>query len=319
MNTLKSVNFNENKISLYGNLVESDILPTVAKELGRDVSVDGETVVNGAIYARNLYITAGPFSVSGAVFAQGEIHIKPDAKGRILFKKAVGCTGTIAALIAGGRATFLGDISSKKISLRNCFVSGSLMADEIDIEDCVVLGGAFAMNKLSVRRSVIGTFNAPEVLLAGSVYLTMPSAYSVESVSALPDLELWNLTTTDLAALYFGKTEKEDSGKIRMDPKGDCVEVQLTDSKGNRQTIRSLSVAGKVMMADILEMGELRNHFILKAGALAGHLSKTFRLEEGELQQEKVENLFFDMLSGTVNAKVLTKTVGFEELVERYS
>jgi len=319
MNTLKTVNFNENKVSLSNNLVESDILPTVAKELSRDVSVDGETVVNGAIYARNLYVTAGPLLVSGAVFAQGEIHIKPETKQRILFKKAVGCSGTIAALLAGGRAAFHGDLSARKISLRNCFVSGSVMAEEIDLEDCVVMGGAFAMGKLSIRRSVIGTFNAPEVLLAGRVYLTMPSAYSVEPVSAQPDLELWNLTTADLAALYFGQAEKEDSGKIRMDPKGDTVEVQLADANDNRQTVRSLSVAGKVMMADLLELGELRNHFILKAGALAGHLAKTFRLDEGELLPEKVEELFFDLLAGRKDARELSRIVGFEDLQARYA
>ncbi len=319
MTTLKTVNFNENKIVLSGNIVQSDILPSMTKELGRDVSIEGETEIHGAVYARNLYVTKGPLTVDGAVFAQGEIHGAPDAGGRILFRKAVGCSGTIACLFTKGRAVFHGDMTAKKISLRNCFVSGSVMADEIDLDNCVVLGGAFATSRLSLRKTVIGTFNAPEVLLADALFLLMPSAYSVEPVSAGANLELWNLTTADLAALYFGTPEAADSGKIRMDIKGDSVEVQLADPEGNRFTVRSLSVAGKVMMADMLDVEGLRNHFILKAGALAGHLSKTFHLDEGDLTPENVEELFFSILSGTRSIQLLEKNVSFEDLRGHYA
>lgn len=319
MTTLKTVNFNESKIVLSGSIVESDILPAMAKELGRDISIEGETEIHGAVYARNLYLTKGPLTVDGAVFAQGEIHGAPDAAGRILFRKAVGCSGTIACLFTSGRAAFHGDVTAKKISLRNCFVSGSVMADEIDLDNCVVLGGAFATTRLSVRRSVIGTFNAPEVLLADRIFLLMPSAYSVEPISAGANLELWNLTTADLAALYFGTAESADSGKIRMDTKGDSVEVQLADPEGNRFTVRSLSVAGKVMMADMLDVEGLRNHFILKAGALAGHLAKTFHLEEGDLTPERVEELFFKVLAGNTEVKLLEKNVSFDDLRSHYA
>ena len=319
MNTLKTVNFNENKIVLSSNLVQSDILPSMAKELGRDISVEGETHIKGAVYARNLYVTAGPLTIEGAVFAQGEIHIKPETRDAILFHKAVGASGTIACLLTGGRAVFRGDVTARKASFRNCYISGSVMADEIDLDNCVVMGGAFATSRLSIRRSVVGTFNAPGVLLADRVFLLMPSAYSVEPVTAGPDLAMWNLTTADLAALYFGKEESPKSGKIRMDPKGDTVEVQLKDADDNHFTVRSISVAGKVMMADLLDIGELRNHFILKAGSLTGHLSKTFQLDEGELLPEKVEELFFRILSGQVEPRDLDQSVSFDDLRAKYA
>jgi hypothetical protein len=318
MNTLNIVNFNENKIVLSSNLVQSDILPSVVKELGRDISVEGETVVKGAVYARNLYVSAGPLTIEGAVFAQGEIHVQPETRNRILFCKAVGASGPVVCLLTGGRAVFYGDITAGKVSLRHCFVSGSVMADEIDLDNCVVMGGAFATGRLSLRKSVIGTFNSPEVLLADQVFMLMPSAYSVEPISAGPDLELWNLTTADLAALYFGNPESPDSGRIKMDLKGDTVEVQLTDSNDNRFTVRSLSVAGKVMMADLLDPGAVRNHFILKAGSLAGHLAKTYRLDEGELSPDQVEELFFSILSGKAVVKDLAKAVSFEDLRVKY-
>jgi hypothetical protein len=319
MTTLKTVNFNENKIVLSGNIVQSDILPTMAKELGRDISIDGETEIHGAVYARNLYLNKGPLTVDGAVFAQGEIHGSPEFRGRLLFRKAVGCSGTMACLFTTDRAAFHGDISAKKISMRNCFVSGSVMADDIDLDNCVVLGGAFATKRLSLRRTVAGTFNAPEVLLADRIFVLMPSAYSVEPISVAANAELWNLTTADLAALYFGTPESADSGKIRMDAKGDTIEVQLADPQGNRFTVRSLSVAGKVMMADMLDAENLRNHFILKTGALAGHLAKTFHLEEGDLVPEKVEELFFAILSGARDVKPLDKSVSFQDLRAHYA
>ena len=52
MEKLETLSFNEQKVVLKDNIVESDILPAAMKELGRDVIVEGETIIKGAEIGR---------------------------------------------------------------------------------------------------------------------------------------------------------------------------------------------------------------------------------------------------------------------------
>jgi len=318
MKTMTTINFNENKIVLSDNLVQSDILPSSYKELGRDLIVDGETTIQGAVFAKNLFVNAGPLVIHGALFAQGEIHLKNDLQSAVTFHKAVGSGGTIVGLLTKTQVHFLADLSAKKVSLKNAFVAGSIMADEIDLESCVVLGGAFATKKLSAKNTVLGTFNSPEVLLSESIYLLFPASFAVEPPTKGVNLQVWNLTMADLGALYFGKEQSQQTGRISMDPLKDVVAVNLYDQGGNKQVLRSFSVAGKVMMADLLDFDSLYNHFILRTGTMAGHIAKTFQVQEGELKTEKVAELFFQILSGKLEVRDLVQNVTLSDLKAKY-
>jgi len=240
MKNLKTVSFNDNKIVLNQVHVESDILPSQAKELGRDVSVEGDTVISGAVYAKNLFINAGDFEVHGAVFSHGEIHLKADLAGVLEFRKAVGCAGSVVGLLTKTRSRFLGDLSAKKVTLKNAFVSGSIMAEEIDLDNCVVMGGTFATKKLALKNVVTGTFHAPEVLLAERIFLLFPAAFAVEPITAGAQLSIQNLTMADLGALYFGKAQAVRTGAVPMDLRTDIVNYNLVDAAENRQVLRSL-------------------------------------------------------------------------------
>jgi len=73
------------------------------------------------------------------------------------------------------------------------------------------------------------------------------------------------------------------------------------------------------MMADLADFDSIYNHFILRTGAMAGHLAKVFNLPEGDLDPKKVEDLFFSILAGTSAIQLFQDFVGLDELKERYA
>jgi len=52
----------------------------------------------------------------------------------------------------------------------------------------------------------------------------------------------------------------------------------LVDKVGNSQVLRSVSVVGKVLAADLLDLDKLRNQFLLTAGSIGALLVKTYVL-----------------------------------------
>jgi hypothetical protein len=314
MEKLKTVSFNDQKVVLKNNIVESDILPGAMKEFGRDVIVDGETIIKGAVFARELQVKAGPLQVEGAVYVHNELHFNTDCAGEILFRKAVGSGDSVSCLLSKTKAFFLADISAKKIMLKNAFVSGSVLADEIDIENCVISGGAFATKRLSIKDSIVGTFNATSVLLSGIVYLLMPSAFSVEPIAATGDAEIWNMAAIDLGALCFGTEAKKGCGKIRMNVESDSTPINLYTKDNDKTVVRSFSVAGKVMVSDLLKLDELDNHFILRAASLAGHLEKTYGIAAGELDPMKIATALFKVMEGRTDIPIVDMKIDIENL-----
>jgi hypothetical protein len=296
----------------------------VASELERDVIIKGDTIIEGAVYAKHFEIENGILEVQGAVFTNIELHVNTDAKGSAIFRKAVGSAISIVSLAPSYRTIFQGDLNAKQVKLRNAFVSGSIFADEIFLENCVVIGGVFASLNLEINNSIIGTFNAPYAIISKVIHLLLPSAFTVEKINAIPGTKLYNLSLADLGALFKGTEQSKNSGKIQMSMKEDELKSVLR-SEGTQQIIRSYTVIGKVLAADLLDLDKFKNHFLLAAASLGSQLLKTYDLgiesgNEGKpLTIENISNFFFDILLGKIDIQEMSGDFSMKEIVEKFS
>jgi hypothetical protein len=171
----------------------------------------------------------------------------------------------------------MADLSAKQVTLRNAYVSASIFADEITLEDCVVIGGVFATRNLELHNCIVGTFNSPSVRVSKTVYLLFPSAFSVEKMSFLPGTEVYNLTLADLGAIVRGTAQAPKSGKIALNIAQDEVKAVLA-SDGAQQILRTYSVVGKVLAADLADYDKLQNHFLISCASLSSQLLRTYDL-----------------------------------------
>ena len=156
-----------------------------------------------------------------------------------------------------------------------------------------------------MKNCIVGTFNAPAVRVEGQLSLLLPSAFSIEKMQTTADTRLYNLSLADLGALYKGLEQAPNSGKIAMDTETDEVKSSLTD-QDIQKTLRSYTVIGKVLAADLLDTDKFQNHFLLTAASLGSQLLKTYDLgpdKDGTpalLTVEKIRDFFFDILSGKI-------------------
>jgi hypothetical protein len=322
MNELKEILMGESVVDLKDNLVKTSILPKTAAELDRDISISGNVLVEGAVYARNLLIDSGPAEFNGAVYAHNELHIKNDSKETVFFRKAVATSDSIVALLISGRCLFGSDINGKSIKLKNCFVAGSIFANEIQLENTIVLGGCFASKKLILQNVITGTFNAPEVMAGGINYLLYPTAFSVEPVALLPGTEFYNITLADLGALYKGSAAKPNTGKIRLDMNADSQRTVLVDDSDAKILLNSYSVAGRVLVSDLIDIDNLENHFLILSASLGSQILKTYSLQKegggADLTVDSIANFFFNILNGSAVIDEISGAVSFEELKQKY-
>jgi hypothetical protein len=85
----------------------------------------------------------------------------------------------------------------------------------------------------------------------------------------------------------------------------DEVKTTLTNEE-TQKTLRSYTVVGKVLAADLLDMDKFQNHFLLTAASLGSQLLKTYDLgldakgESATLTMEKIKTFFFEILYGRV-------------------
>ena len=319
---LKELRLNENRLILKENIVTTPVLPKGYREIDRDVSVQGETIVEGALYARTLEVANGPLTVKGAVFTHTELHVNSDAGGRIEFCKSVGSAGVIVCQSSKSRVIFGADINAKRVTLRNCFVAANVFADEVVLENCVVLGGVFAVKSISLTNVVVGTFNSPSVKVARTVNLLLPTAFSVEPLSLIPGTVIRSLALADLGALMRGMPEKERTGAITIDPDRETQRTVLADEAGNTSVLRSYSVAGRVLAADLIEIDKLQNHFLLAAGSLGSQVLRVYDIgvdAQGRavvLTPDTISEFFFRILDGRVNPRVMDATFSIDEVVK---
>ena len=202
---------------------------------------------------------------------------------------------------------FYSDVNAKSVSLNNAFVAGSIYADEITLENCVVIGGVFATQELNLKNSIVGTFNAPTVKISEIVHLLLPSAFSIEKISAAANSRLYNLSLADLGSLFRGQPEAPESGKIEMNLEADEVKSKLVN-EDVQKTLRSYTVVGKVLAADLLDTDKFQNHFLLTAASLGAQLLKTYDMGIGDgksisLTVENIRNFFFQILTGKIQVR----------------
>jgi len=325
MNELKEIRIGDERLMLRDNLVKSSILPRGSGEISRDLMLQGNVVIEGAVFARNLEIEDGPTDLMGATYVQDEIHVRTSAKSLIRFRKAVGSSGRVVCLSPTARVCFGADLNSKVVRLRNSFVAGSIFAEEIELDNCVVIGGVFATRNLALNGCLAGTFNSPMVRASKINYLLYPSAFSVEPIALLPETVFYNLTLADLGSLFRGVEPKPHCGKICLDMEVDAQRSVLVDSSQNTFLVNSYSVAGKVLAADLIDLDRMQNHFLLSAASLGYQLLKTYNLgpdaggQLAELTPDKVTEFFFSILEGRVQIADLDGSISIEEVKRAFA
>jgi hypothetical protein len=323
MKELKEIRISEAHLHLKDNIVRSPILPEKIAELGRNVTILGDSVIEGAVFAYKLEIQQGNAEFKGAVFSQLELFINSEAKGEIIFRKSIGSANSVSSRALKCKLTFCSDINAKKVTLCNAFVGGSIYADEIYLENCVVIGGVFATQTLDLSNSLIGTFNSPSVKAEDQVILMLPSAFSINPVVMAPGTKFFNLTLADLGSLYKGVPQEPGSGKIEMNIESDEVKTTLTKDDVQK-TIRSYTVVGKVLAADLMDTDKFNNHFLLTAASLNSQLLKSYDLgvndkgEPVEVTLEKLRDFFFDILSGKIEVQPIDGTFDISEITSRF-
>lgn len=322
MKELKEVRFNESEIILQDNLVRGSILPEKIAELTRNIAFKGENVVEGPVFANRMEIHKGNHEVHGAAFVQQELYVNSDAEGKVQFKKCVASANSIVSRAASCEMTFYSDVNAKSVTLYNAFVAGSVYADEITLDNCVVIGGVFATQEIVLKNTTVGTFNAPTVRISGVINLLLPSAFSIERLDAAADTRMYNLSLADLGSLYKGQEQAPTSGRIQMDVNADEVKSKLADEQVQK-TLRSYTVVGKVLAADLLDTDKFQNHFLLTAASLGSQLLKTYDFGVGpdgkpiRLDIPTIRQFFFDINSGKLEIKEMDGTFSVTDISGR--
>lgn len=319
MKELKEIRFNETDIQLQDNLVRGSILPERIAELNRNIIFQGNNIVEGPIFGNRIEVRKADLEVQGAAFAQNELYVSSDVEGKVVFKKSVGSANSIVSRAAKCELSFAADVNAKSVALHNAFVAGSIYADEVQLDNCVVIGGVFATQEIEMSNSIVGTFNTPSIRISGINYLLLPSAFSIEKMVAAADSKLYNLSLADLGSLYRGMPEAENSGRIEIDINADEVKSKLVDET-TQKTLRSYTVVGKVLAADLIDTDKFQNHFLLTAASLGSQLLKTYDLgldSKGNvvtLTLDNIRNFFFNLLAGKIEVQLMSGSFNISEL-----
>ena len=117
-------------------------------------------------------------------------------------------------------------------------MGGSIYGADIELDNCVVIGGVFASKSLALSDVMVGTFHTPDADLNGTNYLLYPTAFSVEPMRVLPGATLHCLALADLGALYKGEKELPQSGQILMDLSADA-QLQHTYALNRKDGVRT--------------------------------------------------------------------------------
>lgn len=323
MAELKEIRINEKIIQLKDNIVRGSILPEKISELTRVVTVVENSIIEGPVFAQKLEIQNGDLEIKGSVFTQIELYINSDATGSITFRHSVGSADSVVSRGHGCQLTFHSDINAKSVTLHNAFVAGSIYADNIELQDCIVIGGVFSTQNLDLSNCVVGTFNSPSVRIDQTVNMLLPSAFSIEPVLMEPDAHLINLSLADLGALFKGTEQAPSSGAIEMNVETDEVKTSLVNNE-TQKTIRSYTVVGKVLAVDLLDTDKFQNHFLLAAAGLGEQLLKTYDLgpdKDGNtalLSFDRIREFFFNLLAGKLNVRMMDGSFSISQFAEKY-
>lgn len=312
----------DGEILLKENLVRSSIIPHRASELERNVTIMEDTIVEGAVYANKLEITNGDVEIKGAVYTKLELHFDTSAKGSIVLRKSVASSDSITSYAKECDLFFMADINAKQVRLNHAFVAGSIYADEILLEDCVVIGGVFSTKSIDMKNCVVGTFNSNSVFLEGNIYLLLPSAFSGTPIEIVNGVKLYNLCLADLSAIYKNTKPMENTGVIEMDVKTDELKTMLSEDQ-KTMLVYSYSVAGKVLAADLVDFERLQNHFLIGATAMGSQVLRTYDLgtdAEGKkavILPEQVAAMFWNILHGKIEIPEIDGSFSIQDLASK--
>ena len=324
MDELTEIRLNNGVLILDKHRVMSPIIPQGYKDIDNDILVKGTAQLEGAVYTRKFDIETGPLTVCGPVFAKASLSSHTANEQSLTFKKAVASSGRID-LFDAGKKLFGADVNGAIVRLKNAVVAANVFASEVELEDCVVLGGVFATKALRLRKCVDGTFNAPSVVIDGDIYVLFPSVFTVEPLNVDKGSRLFCITLADWGNLIKGLPENEMSGMVEIDPANDGQKISLQDKQGNQTMWQTYSVAGKVLAADLLDLKKLDNHFMLSVGSFCEQLVKQYELgcdKEGKpvkLTLETLGQFFRDIQSGKIKVRELDAKVSFDELKKFYA
>lgn len=318
MKELTEIQFDHDNIILNSNKVKGAILPKNVSELDRDVKIQKDTIIEGAIYGHKIEIENGNAEIKGAAFAQHEIYINSGAKGYVKFEKSIGAVESVVSHARECKVMLLSDVNAREVRLTNAFIGGSIFADEITLVNCVVIGGTFANKELSLKSCIVGTFNAPSVTMEGDNGLLLPSAFSLEPINYnKATTTLSNFSLADLGALYRNVTPIPNSGKIKMNLETDEVKSTLT-SDNQQMTVRNYTVIGKVLASDMIDWEKMQNHFLLTAAGLSTQLLSVYDLgldskgEKATLTPEKIYDFFMSLMLGKITVPEIDGTFSIE-------
>ena len=141
-------------------------------------------------------------------------------------------------------------------------------------------------------------------------------------VSATPGTMLFNLSLADLGALYKQLPQAEDSGKILIDLTVDELLSTLANEEVTK-VLRSYTVIGKVLAADLVNTDKFQNHFLLTAAALGPQLLKSYDLGTGRdgkpavLTVEKIRDFLFDILHGKIEVRTMSGSFNISDITGR--
>lgn len=312
----------EGEVLLKDNLVRSSILPHKSSELDRNVTIMGDAIVEGAVYANKLEIENGEVEIHGAVYTKLELHVDTGTQGKVVFMKSVASSDSVTSYAKNCNLMFMADINAKKVTLNHAFIAGSIYADEILLEDCVVIGGVFSTKSIDMINCVVGTFNSNSVFLEGATYLLLPSAFSGSPVEVIADAKLYNLSLADLGAIYKGTRQMQNTGVIEMDVKTDELKTMLSEDQ-KAMMVYSYSIAGKVLATDLVDFERLQNHFLIGATAMGSQILRKYDLgtdangDKAVIEPEKVAKMFFEILHGTVSIQQIDGTFSIQDLASK--
>jgi hypothetical protein len=143
-------------------------------------------------------------------------------------------------------------------------------------------------------------------------------------MAALPGVEFYNITLADLGSLYKNEQEKPNTGKIRLDIDADSQRTILVDADDTKTLLHSYSVAGRVLVSDLIDLQNLENHFLIISASLGSQILKTYSLQKGDgsksddLTVANIAAFFFKILNGMIPIRDLSGSVPFEELRQKY-
>jgi hypothetical protein len=115
-----------------------------------------------------------------------------------------------------------------------------------------------------------------------------------------------------------------NSGRIEMNIDADEVKTTLTNEE-TQKTLRSYTVVGKVLAADLLDIDKFQNHFLLTAASLGAQLLKTYDLgidakgQPATLTMEKIRNFFFDILHGKIEIQKIDGRFDISQITGKFN